>query len=295
MLLPFGEQTVIGTVFDGLERDERIDDVYVSTNEKFAAEFETYLDDSPYQKPQLSVEETTAESEKFGVIGAINQLIERENLTDDTLVIAGDNLICFDVSDFLDAFEANDEPTLAAYDVGSYERASSYGLVELADTDEVIDFQEKPAEPNSTLVSIACYGFPSETLSLFAEYLEGDNNPDEPVGSSSGFRTDRLSARLPSMRSGSISERPRVTLTQSPGSLTGRTSFIERQPLRTPNFVATFTSCGAQWFAILSSKTPLSFRRRRLPTARSDDPLSTNRRRSIRSIFPGRSSVLIRS
>jgi glucose-1-phosphate thymidylyltransferase len=180
MLLPFGEQTVIGTVFEALERDQRVEDVYVSTNEKFATAFEMYLNDSPYEKPQLSVEETAAESEKFGVIGAINQLIERENLTDDTLVIAGDNLICFDVSDFLDAFEANAEPTLAAYDVGSYERASSYGLVELGDNDEVIDFQEKPAEPNSTLVSIACYGFPSETLPLFAEYLAGDNNPDEP-------------------------------------------------------------------------------------------------------------------
>jgi len=180
MLLPIGERTVIGTVFEKLERDERIRDVYVSTNEKFAGEFESFLSDSPYEKPQLSIEETTAEAEKFGVVGALGQLVEREGLTDDTLVIAGDNLICFDVSEFLDALEANETPTLAAYDVGSYERASSYGLVELGDDSEVVDFQEKPDEPTSTLVSIACYGFPSETLSLFKEYIAGDNNPDEP-------------------------------------------------------------------------------------------------------------------
>jgi glucose-1-phosphate thymidylyltransferase len=180
MLLPIGERTVIGTVFEKLERDERIRDVYVSTNEKFAGEFESFLSDSPYEKPQLSIEETTAEAEKFGVVGALGQLVEREGLTDDTLVIAGDNLICFDVSEFLDALEANETPTLAAYDVGSYERASSYGLVELGNDSEVVDFQEKPDEPTSTLVSIACYGFPSETLSLFKEYIAGDNNPDEP-------------------------------------------------------------------------------------------------------------------
>lgn len=141
MLLPIGDQTVIGTIFDALERDDRIDDVYVSTNEKFAGEFEVYLQNSEFDKPQLSIEDTTAESEKFGVVGALAQLVDRENLTDDTLVVAGDNLISFDIADFLDTFEAHNEPTLASYDVGSYERASSYGLVELNDNNEVIDFQ----------------------------------------------------------------------------------------------------------------------------------------------------------
>lgn len=179
MLLPIGEHTVIGTVFDELESDDRITDVYVSTNKKFAPEFEAYLEESEYEKPQVSVEKTTAEAEKFGVVGALGDLVEREGLSDDTLVIAGDNLICFDISDFLDEFEQHGTPLLAAHDVGSYERASSYGLVEL-EGHEVVDFQEKPDEPNSTLVSIACYGFPAETLSLFSEYLAGDNNPDEP-------------------------------------------------------------------------------------------------------------------
>jgi len=44
----------------------------------------------------------------------------------------------------------------------------------------VIDFQEKPDNPTSTLVLIACYGFPSDVLLLLDEYLAGDDNPDEP-------------------------------------------------------------------------------------------------------------------
>ena len=48
------------------------------------------------------------------------------------------------------------------------------------DQNEVIAFQEKPDDPKSTLVSIACYGFPSGTLPKFDAYLRGDNNPDEP-------------------------------------------------------------------------------------------------------------------
>jgi glucose-1-phosphate thymidylyltransferase len=95
------------------------------------------------------------------------------------IVIAGDNLLSFDVAEFVDFFEEKGTPCLAAYDVGSKERAKSYGLVEL-DGDRVVDFQEKPDDPKSTLVSIACYAFPAETLPKFDEYLEDGNNPDEP-------------------------------------------------------------------------------------------------------------------
>jgi len=178
MLLPVGETTVIDRIFEALEEDDRIETVYVSTNERFAPEFEAHLEASEFEKPVLSVEETAEEAEKFGVVGALGQLVDREGIDDDLLVVAGDNLIGFDLSEFLDYFESKGSTTLAAYDVGDREKAKSYGLVEL-EGDRVVDFQEKPDEPNSTLVSIACYGFPRESL-RFEEYLSDGNNPDEP-------------------------------------------------------------------------------------------------------------------
>ncbi|WP_137283643.1 sugar phosphate nucleotidyltransferase [Halorussus salinisoli] len=179
MFLPVGDSTVIDQIFTELEADDRIDEVYVSTNERFADDFRDHLAESEFDKPRLTVEDTTEEDEKFGVVGALAQLFDRENITEDTLVIAGDNLISFGVSDFVDFFQAKESPTLAAYDVGSRERAKSYGLVEL-DGDEVVDFQEKPDDPKSTLVSIACYAFTAENIPLLDEYLESGNNPDEP-------------------------------------------------------------------------------------------------------------------
>ncbi|MXR41486.1 NTP transferase domain-containing protein [Halobaculum sp. WSA2] len=179
MLLPVGDGTVIDEIFADLEADDRIDEVFVSTNERFAEEFEAYLADTDFEKPTVSVEDTSAESEKFGVVGALTQLIDRENVDDDLVVVAGDNLISFDVGEFVDFFAEKGTPSLAAYDVGSRERAKSYGLVQL-DGDRVVDFQEKPDDPKSTLVSIACYAFPQETLPDFEEYLSDGNNPDEP-------------------------------------------------------------------------------------------------------------------
>ncbi len=179
MFLPVGDGTVIDTIFEDLEDDDRVSEVFVSTNEAFEQAFEAYLADSEFQKPTLSIEETRAEDEKFGVVGALAELIEREGVDEDLLVVAGDNLISFDLSDFVDYFYEKETPSIVAYDVGSKEKAKSYGLVEL-DGEQVVDFQEKPEDPRSTLVSIACYAFPRDTLALFDEYLAGDNNPDEP-------------------------------------------------------------------------------------------------------------------
>ncbi|MWV39290.1 MULTISPECIES: sugar phosphate nucleotidyltransferase [Natrialba] len=179
MFLPIGDATVIDRIFTELEADDRISEVFVSTNRRFADHFREHLSGSRYEKPTLTVEETTAETEKLGVVGALAQLVEREGIDEDTVVIAGDNLLSFDVSEFVDAFRSAASPMIATYDVGSVDRASSYGVVDVADG-EVVDFAEKPTNPTSSLVSIACYGFPAETLPSLSTYLEEGNNPDEP-------------------------------------------------------------------------------------------------------------------
>jgi len=85
-------------------------------------------------------------------------LAEREGLSKDTLIIAGDNYISFDIGNFLDHFEAQKTPTIAAYDVGTPENATQYGVVDVEDG-PVVDFEEKPEDPDSSLISITCYGF----------------------------------------------------------------------------------------------------------------------------------------
>ena len=178
MLLPLGEQTVIDRIYASLEREARIDEVFVSTNERFAPDFEQHHAAMQFQKPKLSIEPTRAEAEKLGVIGALRALIDREDIEDDLLVIAGDNIFDFDMADFLDEFERRQTPTIAVYDVEDLERARPYGALELAD-DRVTGFEEKPSKPRSSCVSVGCYAFPSESLGLIGSYIEAGNDPDE--------------------------------------------------------------------------------------------------------------------
>jgi glucose-1-phosphate thymidylyltransferase len=177
-LLPVAGEPIVDHILRPLEDEDRIDTVYVSTNERFADDFHEHLR-GRYEKTEVLVEPTREEDEKLGTVGALAELIERVEVDDDLLVIAGDNLFSFEVSEFLDYFEDRGTPCLTAYDVGSRRKASSYGLVEL-DGDRVVGFDEKPEKPESTLVSIACYAFPDDALGRLNEYLSDDGNPDAP-------------------------------------------------------------------------------------------------------------------
>ncbi|XGI84473.1 sugar phosphate nucleotidyltransferase [Halorutilales archaeon Cl-col2-1] len=178
-LLPLGGKPIVDYILDPLEDEDAVSEVFVSTNQRFADDFEEHIESEGYEKATVAVEPTTSEDEKLGTIGALADLVERESIDEDTVVIAGDNLFSFEVNDFIEFFDSKGSACIASYDVGSREDAKQYGLVDV-EGGQVVDFQEKPDEPKSTLVSIACYAFPADTLRLLDEYLRGDNNPDAP-------------------------------------------------------------------------------------------------------------------
>jgi len=179
-LLPLAGEPLVDRILRPLEDEPRVDTVYVSTNERFAGDFREHIEG--YEKTRLVVEPTREEDEKLGTVGALAELIESEDVDDDLLVIAGDNLFSFDVSEFVDYFEERRTPCITAYDLGTREKATEYGIVALGGDggDRVVGFEEKPDDPPSSLVSVACYAFPAGSLGALDEYLAGDGNPDAP-------------------------------------------------------------------------------------------------------------------
>jgi len=62
---------------------------------------------------------------------------------------------------------------IALYDVGDIERVRGrYGVAVVKDG-QIVEFQEKPQDPRSTLASTACYLYPKEVLPTFREFVEG--------------------------------------------------------------------------------------------------------------------------
>ncbi|NJE11153.1 sugar phosphate nucleotidyltransferase [Thermococcus sp. MAR1] len=169
-LLPVGNRAILDYI---LEKVGELDmEVYISTNRFFEAHFRPYAEKRGIK---LIVEDTLHESEKLGTIGAMKRAVEELGL-DDYLVIAGDNLFSFSLREFLEAYDG--KTLIAVYDVGDMELAKRYGVVVL-EGDKVLSFQEKPAEPRSTLVSTGVYVFPRRVMERIDEYLSNGNR-DSP-------------------------------------------------------------------------------------------------------------------
>lgn len=177
-LLPLGEKPIIEYIIEGMS--EEVDEVIISTNEKFAEDFEEYTEEYNRDNARVVVENQDSEEEKPGTIGAIINLIETEDLSDDLLVVGGDNYYSFDIDEFIRFAQNKDAPANVVYDVGSKDKATGFGIVDTED-EEITGFKEKPENPPSTLASTACYFFPGDQLSLFDEYEEHFKQTEIPA------------------------------------------------------------------------------------------------------------------
>ncbi|WP_010480017.1 sugar phosphate nucleotidyltransferase [Thermococcus zilligii] len=169
-LLPVGERTILDYIMEKV--NELGLEAYISTNRFFEAHFRPYAEKYGIG---LIVEDTLHEEEKLGTMGAMKRAVDGLGL-DDYLVIAGDNLFSFSLSDFLRAYDG--KTLIAVYDVGDLELAKRYGVV-ILEGDRVVSFQEKPARPQSTLISTGVYVFPERVMGRIEEYLSNGNR-DSP-------------------------------------------------------------------------------------------------------------------
>ena len=183
-LLEVAGKPMIEWVLDNLAPVSDIRGIYVVTNNKFAKDFQDWAAsyEARQSSPPIKIinDGSNDDSDKLGAIGDIQLALLRENLAqDDLLVVAGDNLFSEPLTDFVRAARGS-EATLATYDVGDLEAIKKYSAITTDPNGVLTSFEEKPAEPKSTLTGIALYFFAKETISLFTTYIAAGNNPDQP-------------------------------------------------------------------------------------------------------------------
>lgn len=182
-LLPVAGRPMVEHVLDHLA-PVGIDHVYVVTNAKFAGHFERWSEGYRERRggPSFTVvnDGSTDDSNKLGAIGDLHLVLERERVAEDLVVVAGDNLFSQSLAGFGEVCRRRRAPVVGIYDVGSLDLARRYNALTLDEAGRIVQFEEKPANPSSTLCAIALYYYPAETLGLIREYVSGGNNPDQP-------------------------------------------------------------------------------------------------------------------
>ncbi|MGQ9478390.1 MAG: sugar phosphate nucleotidyltransferase, partial [Candidatus Bipolaricaulia bacterium] len=180
-LLPVAGRPIIEYLLDKLEARPTSRPI-ISVNRRFAPHFEEWVANSR-KDVELVIEEAHREEEKLGAVGALACLIRELSLREEILVLGGDNILELDFGEFIAAYRGR--PLLALYDIGDREKVrGKYGvaLVEKGrHATRIAGFQEKPLQPRSTLVSIACYIYPPEVFPAIDRFLaQAEKGRDAP-------------------------------------------------------------------------------------------------------------------
>jgi glucose-1-phosphate thymidylyltransferase len=183
-LLGVAGKPMLEHVLDNLLPIEEIDHVYVVTNAKFAEHFRRWAEEYGAARGGVAVtvinDSSTDDSNKLGAIGDLHLVLKQEQIDDDIVVVAGDNLFSDRLAAFGEFCREKGAPVLAVYDVGDLEEIRKYNAIEVGDGGRILFFEEKPARPKSTLTGIALYYYPASALPLIRQYVEEGNNPDQP-------------------------------------------------------------------------------------------------------------------
>ena len=181
-LLHIAGRPMLEYVLDKVIAVPDMERVYISTNAKFEDQFREflggYLGCPAYVDVELIIEDALSEGEKLGSVGALGFLIKEKNIDGELLVVGGDNLFDFDIADVHQFYVDKKSISMVVYDVGTMELARLYGIVTLDANKKIIKFVEKPAEPESTLASTACYFFTKDGVKLITRYIDEGNKAD---------------------------------------------------------------------------------------------------------------------
>jgi glucose-1-phosphate thymidylyltransferase len=180
-LLPVGGRPMLDYLVDARNLANRVDEIHVVTNHKFAAAFAEWAA-AHGSSVVVHDDGTTSEDDRLGAIGDIAFVVDRAGLNkDDLLVVAGDNLFDYSLGDFVGWWEQKGgSSAVVLYDVGEIELVKRYSSVDLDGDARLTALTEKPEHPTSTLVATAAYIYHRSHVALLHAYLADGNTPDQP-------------------------------------------------------------------------------------------------------------------
>ncbi len=182
-LLPLARRPMVDYIYDKIAEVADVDAVHVVTNQKFTAGFEAWAEGHGGRLPiHIHNDGTRTNADRLGAIGDIRFTVESGRLAgEDLLVLAGDNLFDYKLSDFAAYWRTKGEASaLALYQCDDLELVKQYSIVELDKNDRITSFVEKPKNPTTNLVGTAMYIYHHEHVPLLDRYLGEGNSPDQP-------------------------------------------------------------------------------------------------------------------
>lgn len=181
-LLPVAGRSILDRLADKAFAVEELDKLTVVTNDRFVDQFERWRQSRPEASRISLVNDGSRTNEnRLGALRDLALAVEAVLPEGPTIVLAGDNLFDFELTDFVEFFHPRKADCITTHRLEKREHLQRTGVVEVSDAWRVESFQEKPEEPRSHWAVPPFYLYTRETLREdLPDYLTAGGNADAP-------------------------------------------------------------------------------------------------------------------
>ena len=178
-LLEVQGKTILDWLLEDIDKAGCVDRYIVISNHKFAEHFRKWADN--HRLPITVLDDGTESNEtRLGAVRDIQFAIEKEKLTDDLIVIAGDNLLDFSLTDYIAYQKMKSTTCIMRYYEPDINKLRKAGVAVVDDQDRIISMEEKPAEPKSNWCTPPFYIYNAEDVPLVKKGIESGCGVDAP-------------------------------------------------------------------------------------------------------------------
>ncbi len=177
-LLEVGEKTILDWLIDDIDTLGLVDEYIVISNHKFAHHFDAWAEKK--EKVTVVDDGTSSNETRLGAVRDIQFAIDKLNLDDDMLVIAGDNLLDFSLTTFIKYAKEKNTSCIMRYYEPNEEKLKKCGVVTLDENEKIIDMTEKSPTPATHWCCPPFYYYTKEDAKLVQKGIDSGCGVDAP-------------------------------------------------------------------------------------------------------------------
>lgn len=178
-LLEVQGKAILDWLIEDMDKAGVIDEYVVISNHKFAHHFNSWAEGHK-QKITVVDDGTSTNETRLGAVRDIQFAMDALNIREDVLVMAGDNLLDFSLTKFIDYALQKKTSCIMRYYEADAARLRRSGVVTLNEQERVLEMAEKPQNPASNWCSPAFYYYTAVDGARIAEGIAAGCQTDAP-------------------------------------------------------------------------------------------------------------------
>ena len=178
-LLEVKGKTILDWLIDDIDTLGAVDEYVVISNHKFAHHFDKWAAEKT-QKVTVVDDGTSTNETRLGAVKDIQYAIDKLGLNDDMLVIAGDNLLDFSLTEFIKYAKAKNSSCIMRYYEANEQKLLKCGVVTIDENDKILEMTEKSPTPATHWCTPPFYFYTKEDAKLVQAGIDAGCGVDAP-------------------------------------------------------------------------------------------------------------------